>query len=276
MILDNNLYNNQINTFVLYHAQCFDGFTAAWCAWQKLGDEAIYIPVKHGEPPPDLPDHSRVYLVDFAYPRPITLSLQAKSQSLIILDHHKTAQEELLGLKFALFNMEKSGAMLAWEYWQGEKTPPDLVRYVQDRDLWQKQLPFTEEIHIALTTMPQTFQQWQILAEKSDFVDYMAKIGEPLLAKKKATIEAIARQPDWVEIAGYRVPCVHAPHHWSDICHLLCDRFPQAKFAVSWRMDGAIKRWDLRSVDDFDVSAIARLYGGGGHKNAAGFQGEIN
>lgn len=273
MILDNK--NNQINTFVLYHAQCFDGFTAAWCAWQKLGNDAIYIPVKHGEPPPDLPDHSRVYLVDFAYPRPITLSLQAKSQSFIILDHHKSAQEELLGLKFALFNLQKSGAMLAWEYWQG-KQPPALVCYVQDRDLWQKQLPFTEEVHIALTTMPQTFQQWQILAEKSDFVDYMVNIGKPLLAERQATIEAIARQPDWIEIAGYQVPCVHAPHYWSDICHLLCDRFPQAKFAISWRIDGEIKRWDLRSVGDFDVSAIARLYDGGGHKNAAGFQGEIN
>lgn len=266
-----------LNTFVLYHAQCLDGFTAAWCAWQKLGEDVTtYIPVKHGEPPPDLPNNSRVYLVDFAYPRQITLSLQAKSQELIILDHHKTAQEELLGLKFALFNLQKSGAMLAWEYWQGNKQPPDLVRYVQDRDLWLKQLPFTEEIHIALTTMSPTFQQWQILAEIPDFVDYMVAIGQPLLVKKKAIIEAIAHQPSWVEIAGYRVPCVHAPHHWSDVCHLLCDRFPQAKFAVSWRIDGEIKRWDLRSVGDFDVSAIARLYGGGGHKNAAGFQGEIH
>ena len=39
-----------------------------------------------------------------------------------------------------------------------------------------------------------------------------------------------------------------------------------------WYVDSAGKvRVSLRSEGDYDVSGIAKRYGGGGHKNAAGF-----
>ena len=54
--------------YVLYHAHCPDGFGAAWAAWKRLGETATYVPVRHGVPPPPLPDCARLFLVDFAYP----------------------------------------------------------------------------------------------------------------------------------------------------------------------------------------------------------------
>jgi phosphoesterase RecJ-like protein len=41
------------------------------------------------------------------------------------------------------------------------------------------------------------------------------------------------------------------------------------------RDDGPVRRVSLRaSIDELDVSAIARLFGGGGHRQAAGFSSE--
>lgn len=41
-----------MKTYVLYHAHCADGFGAAYAAWLKLGNDAQYVPVKYGDPPP--------------------------------------------------------------------------------------------------------------------------------------------------------------------------------------------------------------------------------
>ncbi len=48
---------------------------------------------------------------------------------------------------------------------------------------------------------------------------------------------------------------------------------PEARFALFIRQDGAVIKGSLRSDThkDVDVSKIARLFGGGGHKLAAGF-----
>ena len=72
---------------VLYHAECSDGFGAAWAIWKQYPN-AIFMPVKHGiPPPPDLKDH-RVVIVDFSYTRPILETMASETKELLILDHH--------------------------------------------------------------------------------------------------------------------------------------------------------------------------------------------
>ena len=102
-------------TIVLYHANCPDGFGGAWAAWQRLGDAATYCPVSHGDPPPDVPADANVVMVDFAYDRDIILAMRDWVASLVILDHHKSAQATLGDLDFAIFDMDRSGAMLGLE-----------------------------------------------------------------------------------------------------------------------------------------------------------------
>lgn len=109
-------------TFVLYHANCPDGFAAARAAWMSLGDAATYLPVSYGDPLPAIPDGSEVYIVDFSYPRPILEELEARC-GLTVIDHHATAQEALSGLAFAHFDMSKSGAVLTWEHFHKEPVP---------------------------------------------------------------------------------------------------------------------------------------------------------
>jgi len=129
---------------VLYHAGCTDGFTAAWAAWEVLGDKAEYIHVQYGSDPPDV-EGRKVAIVDFSYPREQLQEMASKAEALVVLDHHKTAEAQLHGLDYARFDMDKSGAVLSWEFFHPGKTVPPGVLYVQDRDLWQWEMADSKE-----------------------------------------------------------------------------------------------------------------------------------
>ncbi|MEC4883910.1 MAG: hypothetical protein SAL70_21655 [Scytonema sp. PMC 1070.18] len=266
-----------MKTKVLYHRGCNDGFAAAYCAWTVLGSDGEYIGVNYGEEPPQINQGDRIYVVDFSYPREIMLAIEKVASSLVVLDHHKTAQEALLGLSFATFNMNKSGAVLAWEYWHPQEPVPTIIQYVQDRDLWKKELPLSDEVYVMLQAFKMDFEVWDILAKFSslDFLSLARTIGTPILEKRKEDVLAIASTYTWKEIGGYNVPTVHTPtpNLASDIGHYLCKLIPEAPFSGVWWIDKHGKtRWGLRSVGEFDVSQIAKQFGGGGHKNAAGFE----
>lgn len=265
-----------METKVLYHNGCNDGFSAAYCAWTVLGDSAEYIGVSYGEEPPTINDGDRVYVVDFSYSRQVMLAMAKIASEIVVLDHHKTAQEALLGLSFANFNMNKSGAVLAWEYWHPDEPVPTLIQYVQDRDLWKKELTISDEVHVTLRSFKMDFQVWDALAKLSydDFLFIARTIGTPILQKRQQDVEAIAATYTWTEIGGYKVPTVHTskPTYTSDIGHYLCKILPEAPFsAIASDDEDGNTRWGLRSVGNFDVSEIAKQYGGGGHRNAAGF-----
>ena len=270
-------------TAVLYHASCADGFCAAYVTWQQLGDEAKYIPVQYEQPLPDLTGVSDVYILDFSYPRGVLLELAAREDifKVVVLDHHKTAQEDLAGLGDSVpgllitFDMERSGAMLAWDYWN--TTPaPAIVRYAQDRDLWQHALPGTREVNEVLAVEPRTFQNWDHMCKKLEFdKGFTDVIGEGvvILRAKQAHVTNLTSKAIWVNIGDHSVPAVNTSLFQSEIGESLNHRFPDAAFAAIWfcpELD--VEIWSLRSKNGFDVSAIARQYGGGGHAAAAGFR----
>lgn len=259
--------------YILYHANCYDGFGAAWAAWKVLRDAAEYIPVTHGEPPPKVLRNSGATctIVDFAYPRDVLLDLRDNwgLAELTVIDHHKTAQEDLVGLDVAIFDMNKSGAMMAWEYWHPHDEPPMLVRYVEDRDLWRFELVDSREVSAALRMFPMDFETWEDLEE--NWTTLMT-IGSNILAFTESQVEMMCKQARISLIGGHEVPVVNATAFWSEIGEYLLGKYPEYPFAASWHMtkDGQFK-WSLRSRRDFDVSDVARQFGGGGHPQAAGF-----
>lgn len=264
-------------TTVLYHANCYDGFGSAWAAYQEFGEAATYQPVKYGEPIPEIPDSERVLIVDFSYPRDVLVPL-AERCDLTVLDHHKTAEAELAGLPFCTFNMHKSGAMLTYEHMFPQHIiVPPLIEYIQDRDLWRFFRPGSREIHAWLTSWPMNFDTWDDLDEKllTD-LDSCVTEGTALLRLERQQTERIADAARWMEIVGYKVPVTNASLLFSEVPELLCERHPEAPFAAYYvdRADGK-RQWGLRSRGEFDVSEIAKKYGGGGHRNASGFVTEI-
>jgi uncharacterized protein len=255
-------------THVLYHGNCPDGFGGAWAAWRALGDRARYLPVQHGDPPPDLPPGARVAIVDFSYPREVILALRARVASLTILDHHKTAEEALRGIPDTVFDMDKSGAMLAWEYFHPGEPAPALIGYVQDRDLWRFALPNSREVSAALGSYPYDFAVWSGLD-----ADALAREGRAILRFRDQTVNAIVSFARMGEVGGHVVPVANATAHWSDAGEALLQRFPDAPFAALYYDDSeGRRRWSLRSRGDFDVAEVAKRFGGGGHRAAAGFR----
>lgn len=258
-------------THVLYHAECADGFGAAFAAWQVLGDVAHYIAVHHGAPPPPLPPHARVAIVDFSYKKDVISQLKSRVMELLILDHHTTAQEELRGLDFAVFNLDKSGARLAWEFWHPEDPIPELLAYIEDKDLWRWQLQDSQEVSLALHSYPLDFKVWQTLN-----VDRLRVEGKALKRLQDKLIQDAVKRARWETLFGYRVPIVNATEFRSEIANRLCSLYPDTPFAAAYHDDHQGERcWSLRSLGDFDVAELARQVGGGGHKNASGFNGPL-
>ena len=247
---------------VLYHADCMDGFGAAWALWKRF-PHARYMAVKHGNPPPTGLESQHVVMVDFSYHRETILALARQTASLYILDHHISAQASLEDLPFAYFDMNRSGAVLAWE-WSHKEPVPWLLQYVQDKDLWQWQLPDSREVSASLASYPFEFKTWEILQ-----FDTLKLEGTGILRYEKTLVEKMVNEAIMVSLAGHTIPAVHSAILTSQIGEYLSEKHP---FCLIWHQKGGRRYFSLRSkTGGISVADIAVKYGGGGHTHAAGF-----
>lgn len=276
-----------MNRLVIYHRNCADGFGAAMAAkkHQEWAD-AEYVAAQYGEEPPDVKG-KHVLIMDFSYPRDVLEKMNESALSLFVIDHHKTAEKELEGLDYAIFDMSQSGAMMAWKILhpedgamscvnellsQDDRVVPVLIQYVQDRDLWKWKLANSREVSAALASYPMDFEMWNELLNDNE-MPRLALEGEAILRYQtrevSRAIGAWKRNPQHKEIGGHRVPVMNCTSLISEICGELSDGYP---FAATY-MDVDGKRiYSLRTrQNDFDCGAVAREYGGGGHPGAAGY-----
>lgn len=250
---------------VLYHAECLDGFGAAWAVWKRF-PSARYVPVKHGCPPPAGLEDRRIVILDFSYARDSLETLAAKAAGLLVLDHHITAEQALSGLPYAYFDQTKSGAVLAWE-WAHQSPAPWLLQYVQDKDLWQWALPMSREINAALNSYPFDFKIWDGFKQ-----EVLEAEGTAILRYENETVEKIAAYAVLLAFCGEVVPVVQSSVLTSQIGERLSREHPHAPFCVIWHDKDGRRYFSLRSRSDgADVAAIATSFGGGGHTHAAGF-----
>jgi len=275
-----------MKTYVLYHGGCFDGFCAAWVARSVLKGEVEYIPVHYGQPPPAIEAGSRVYILDFCYPREDIRRMNSEAQNFVVLDHHETAQKELEGFvdecrlhglpdPKIVFDMKKSGGRLAWEHFYGSSgmPSPGLVDYTEDRDLWRWALPGSRSVNACLRSYPLDFKQWDKWGKLSGLgiCELMAEPGEAILRSEQQIVDRHVKNAVEVEMDGYKILAVNATVLISEIAGELAKGRP---FGTCYFIRGDGKKiWSLRSSDEgADVSEIAKRHGGGGHRNAAGFQ----
>lgn len=284
---------------ILYHAQCPDGFTAAWCAALALSGNAdlhvdgtvpyavIFekavelLPVSYGSEPPDVLGRE-VWIVDFSYKRECLIEMAADAKRLTVIDHHKTAEEDLRDLPFCTFDMDRSGAGLAWDLLCAPSCETDrrpwIVDYVEDRDLWRFRLPDSRLISDVIMATPYNLSSWSLLASRDR--REVVNAGRAIRMKIDSYCESMmmnVRIAEFRDLAIYNgmFPVVNAPQIMiSDLLHLMLMKDERAALAMGWfqRGDGRYQ-FSLRAREDFDVSTIARAFGGGGHRAAAGFQG---
>jgi len=190
-------------TLILYHAECADGFGAAWAIWRRYPN-AEYRPVKHGEgPPANLAGH-HIVIVDFSYARPTLEAIAKDAASLVVLDHHITAEQTLADLPYAYFDQKKSGAVLGWE-WAHDEPAPWLLRYIQDKDLWNWALPNSREISAALASHPFDFQLWSSFEQQE-----LEREGRAILRYENELVTKLASHATLVQFEGATVPAVQS------------------------------------------------------------------
>ena len=303
---------------VIYHANCTDGFGAAFAAWLKLGDEAEYLPMEYGRSVgANLPmfEGREVYILDFSFPKQDMDDIFAEAKRVVWLDHHKTAfemwcrgvpekgwicqrlnctEDNPSGNVHIELDNNKSGAYLAWEYFHPNTKVPKLIQHIDDRDRWQFKMEGSRELHAALRSHePWTFEQWwRLFYDKPGLGTYkradLIQEGAAVLRAHSRNVQAALKQTRpcairWFDGETDGHPAVNvftglaanAPSFLaSDLGHELANK--SGTFGLVWFMAGEGQvHCSLRSNGDYDVSVIAKAFGGGGHRNAAGFSTNI-
>lgn len=321
-----------MNPLVLYHANCADGYGAAFAAWTKFGGAAEYVAIAYSDVKSTLDMdllgniERDVYILDFSFPRQVMALILKHAHKVVWLDHHKTAFEmwcnempadgyyshrvadpRVTTPQHIILDNNKSGALLAWEYFHPDTEVPRLIRHIDDYDRWQFKIEGTRELNAALRSLePWSFKQWEQsflpadMGKSSLTFDQTAQYhalmrdGIAILRAHNRNVVAvlnasatlcriIATDPKedgehceanvLVDAAGIAANC--PAHLTSDVGHELATH--SNSYGLCWYLDNDnTARCSLRSNGDYDVSAIAKVFGGGGHKTAAGFSVDIH
>lgn len=288
---------------LIFHDNCDDGFAAAWAVHKKWGDAVEFMASNYGRPLPDFDANGKdVLIADFSIPPEQCEDVVNRGGRIVMLDHHKTAEEKLSAMHKVVrptyqnigrlfdrmtgtwresvlveFDMNRSGARMAWDFaFPGEETP-ELILAVEDRDLWRFNRPDTKLVSMYLRSLDRDFSQWDAaIALYSDDPEQFLSEASAIKRFYDQRIKAICENAGRQHFYGHDgVPVTYAcPYDFvSDTCHTLLDMYPDAPFAAAVIQNAEGVTYSLRSRDDrIDVSEIAKANGGGGHRNAAGFR----
>lgn len=268
----------------LYHKHCMDGKGAAAVVHRKHNNVRAY-PVQYNEElPEELRDYkafkgSTIYIVDFSLPQIIMIQIMERCHKMIWIDHHKTAVPMIEPLHVrsevgennlkVFFDQEESGASLTWKALYDKETPPPLIPYIRDRDLWKWELPFSREVSAALAKrFPDDNFRGLLELDPRDLIGE----GKRLYEKTRADAAKNARRAFDVHFHGIPAKMVNTYTLISETGEYILDHMDVDLAIMFWREPD---KWiySLRSRGDVDASILAKYHGGGGHAQAAGLSG---
>ncbi len=262
---------------IIYHRNCLDGFGAAWSAWKKFKNKAVYLSAEHqvnNAAIDNLTGKETIYLLDFGYQTTDKIKqLTKNNQNVILIDHHVSQKPFLPFYTKSIYNENHSGAVLAWQYFHPKKPLPKLLKYIEDYDLWKFKIPHTKELMACLDVHKMDFSFWQKIVRDFELAKTRRKYleeGRIIIKYQNQIIKRLINYAEKISFAGYSALAVNSPILVSEIGNLLSQK--SKTFAVVWRYKkGGIEVSLRSSAGQVDVSRIAAKYGGGGHQAAAGF-----
>jgi uncharacterized protein len=275
---------------IIHHANCADGWVGAWVIQKALDNTSVpeseWVAANSGDPPPDVAGKN-VWIVDFSYPKDVMIEIERTAKCLYVFDHHKTSVSAIEPLTCRWrHDIRRSAAHIAWEFFRVGPASP-LVAYTEDRDLRLHNLPYTNEVNAAIRLeFPLTFEKCEELnATLSDPATLLPTIrrGEGALRQVESYIRSM------VELAVIKTVAVGCERHVA--CIVNCPPInasellghlaetSAAAFALGYfcRANG-VWQYSLRSrsKDAFDVSAVAKYFGGGGHHSDDVFESNLS
>jgi len=268
---------NEATTVILYHgSHCPDGFGAAYAAWKKFGDTAEYIPLSRGEVPPvELVRGKHAYFVDFSYTKPVMDEFAAVATTLTVLDHHEGVQDVIESFPTHVYDSNRSGAGIAWDYFHPDTARPKLINHVEDDDLFRFALTDTREIITFLEVQPFEFQLWDEFATSLD----NPEARETMLTKARTYREYFEILAN-ISVENAKVVSFEGQEIYFGYAHplkslkslvgnLLARKQGPFALVVSPHPEGY--GVSIRGDGSIDVSKIAQKFGGNGHPNSSGF-----
>jgi len=259
---------------VFYHGDCPDGFSASWAAWKKFGTKAEYIGLHHQTPYPKGLKNKEIYFLDFVYPENVMRKYIKNNKRVTAIDHHVSMEKSIKLTQDHVYDISHSGAVLAWKYFHPSKPVPDLLKYIEDTDIWKFRMPHSRAMFSYLSLQNKNFKIWSSLAKdlqnKKKTKEYIEK-GEIIIKYvDKLVKRLIEENSESVVFEGYKTSLVNAPHFFSSrIGSILYKRIPP--MAIIWSEAHEMITVSLRSDGSVDVAKLAKRHGGGGHKGASGF-----
>lgn len=274
---------------IAYHKNCLDGVSSAYLAYREIAkkqhiwSEIILQPLQYNHEDElynhDLDKDTTVLFVDFSLKRDELIVLAEMVNAIEIYDHHKTAESQLVDLPENIactFNMDQSGAMICYDEFDHGISDSTVFEYIQDRDLWTWKLPNSKEVSAYLDVMvkPNDIFEFGQIVRNFD-LDTAVEAGTLLLKKQENSVRSKLYKTKNVKLEGIDFAVINVTENISELGNEICTTFDKPALMYFITEDSKVI-CSLRSTDDLpDVSAIATKFGGGGHRNACGFQMEL-
>jgi oligoribonuclease NrnB/cAMP/cGMP phosphodiesterase (DHH superfamily) len=266
---------------VIHHGPCRDGFGAAYAAWKKFGENATYIPMKtQTDLTVELTD-KELYILDISFDRKTLQRLIDTNKSVLVIDHHKSAEEDVTSFPNNIFDNNHSGAVLSWKYFHPSTPVPTLLEYIEDHDIWKFELPNNREFGAAIGEYEVSFKSWDRLIEnlkKEEFLSNFINTGAILSRFEDKLVDDLIQFKERVLFEGHEVWALNVSRRYRSILgHNLATlngKSGGTELGIVYYHNNGAVNVSLRSNGDVDVSEIAQKYGGGGHKNAASIRAD--
>ena len=146
-----------------------------------------------------------------------------------------------------------------------------VIKYIKDRDLWNWKLPYSREISEALAFLikPNDINSFRDNA----FIGITAlkEIGSTLLKKKNQQVQSKLSKVRDLTLCDIEFKIINVTENISELGNEICIEYnkPALMYFITQDMKVICS---LRSINELsDVSKVATIFGGGGHRNASGF-----
>lgn len=282
--------------YVIVHGSCPDGWGSAYSAWSRIGMKNVeyFFAYHSNDSRPKIEpqvDGKNVVMIDFSYNLEYMNELCKRANSMLVLDHHKSAKQNLEGkLKCEhVFDMDRSGARMAWDWFHPNEFVPELIHCIEDRDLHKWEFKNSKEylmnfdvLDLDTKNLEKTFGlihgltlklSSQSMRERGkNMLDYQTMLVNNVVNGAKIMNFSYPNGDQLETIKAWVVNCA-AKEIISDAGSILANINPEVNVAVIWYGDLEKEKIvvSLRSNDKCDVANIAIGFGGGGHAKASGF-----
>jgi len=183
-----------------------------------------------------------------------------------------------VGIDTPIFDMNKSGALLTWEYFHSDKHTPEFIKYISDRDLWKFEYENTKPAieGFKLYNRHHIFEDWDKVCSDEDYLKTILDEGNLIVDYKKSVVnDFVSRKDNYLitYIDNNKVAIYNTTVHGDEIAEAFYDSSLEIDYTIGYRVTntGQIKL-SFRSHPEYgtDVIKIAKKYKGGGHEHSSG------